>query len=337
MVCRSGFITCFSRFAVYYGWVGVSIGLVAGDGLFYVVGFQANTATLHERIAKWALLSGSGSSSHLGGSSLRDALRTIPLKVVVCCTDALSANVAQAAMEQQEWLEIGHETIGVVHVYCLHHQCCLAQKPVILSIPQIATGLVRMGHAMHASLFRERLEAALEILATKAVRQVVSELPAAVLEWTHENSAKLGWCSSDIVEHKDFVLTMLNDSWDEPLDQEWKLTHFCVGGCCLNQEHFVARMRQCLVLVFGGLFAVPLLYRWKHFAGAIQYAVRGLSIHRLLPQIWKFCLAFKAEELSKVELQNMDEDAPDVNPATRQKIRMTKVAELLESEDALDA
>lgn len=298
---------------------------------------EANTSTLHHRISKWALLSGSGSSLFLGGDHLRSALAQIPLKAVVCCTDALTTNVAQAGMEQEEWLanHAGAETVGVMTVYCLHHQGCLAQKPVILQIPQVATGLVRMGHAIHASLFRERLEAALEILASKTVRRVVDDLPGHVEEWKEANSVTLETCSSDIA-NKSFILTMLNDCWEEPLDQDWKLTHYCTTGCCFSNERCIAKMRQCLAQVFGGLFPLPLLYRWKHFGGACEFVVRGLSIHNMLPKLWQFCLSSKAEELSKLDLQAMDEDSPDINPATRQKIRMTKVAELLEEENALD-
>ena len=58
-------------------------------------------------------------------------------------SDSLSANLAMAALEQREWRESARAMpglLGVFYHYCFHHQGALAQRPLVLRIPGIATG-----------------------------------------------------------------------------------------------------------------------------------------------------------------------------------------------------
>lgn len=92
---------------------------------------KANAATLLDRIGKWMLPGDAVPPAHLGGEALGSTLREIPFKVVLTCTDALSANVSALALEQQRALQRrqagGDGTVtALVHAFCNHHQSALA-------------------------------------------------------------------------------------------------------------------------------------------------------------------------------------------------------------------
>ena len=73
---------------------------------------------------------------------------------------------------------------------------------------------------------------------------------------------------------------------------------------------------------------------WKHFEAGCSYVLRGLIIHKLLPSVWRTCQADTADDLNTLMAAAMDADNADANPAVRQKLRVQKVAELLEGETA---
>lgn len=58
----------------------------------------------------------------------------------------MAANVSQSALEQEKWLAQNmaaaksEEQVAVLNMFCLHHQACLAKRPIILSIAGIASG-----------------------------------------------------------------------------------------------------------------------------------------------------------------------------------------------------
>ncbi|CAE6910289.1 unnamed protein product [Symbiodinium sp. CCMP2592] len=107
---------------------------------------KANTATLHDRMQRFFVCGARGSAELMGGDSLTAGLRRIPLQVVVTCTDSLPANVAANALEQHQLLASRARdgpdapVVGHIYSYCAHHQSCLASKPIVLSVPGVATG-----------------------------------------------------------------------------------------------------------------------------------------------------------------------------------------------------
>lgn len=53
-----------------------------------------------------------------------------------------------------------------------------------------------------------------------------------------------------------------------------------------DQDSSLQVVLDAIVLSIGGPMAVPLLYRWKGFARAVVWALRGVRHHSLLPQAW---------------------------------------------------
>ena len=66
----------------------------------------------------------------------------------------------------------------------------------------------------------------------------------------------------------------------------------------------------------------------------MAFALRGLLVHRLWPHVWRTCQT-DAADIKELLMAAMDADAADANPALQQKIRVKKVSEMLEAEDAV--
>eukprot|EP00439_Symbiodinium_sp_Y106_P064319 s684_g10.t1 len=106
---------------------------------------KANAATLYNRLHRFSLCGVEGSAAFAGGDELAAILATIPLQVILSCTDSLPANIAVNALEQQKALtQMADASVhrGYVYTFCTHHQGNLASKPIVLSIPNVATGNV---------------------------------------------------------------------------------------------------------------------------------------------------------------------------------------------------
>ena len=61
------------------------------------------------------------------------------------------------------------------------------------------------------------------------------------------------------------------------------ITHWCTG-CCNSQEESLSRLIQLVVPWLARGYPVPLLSRFKHYAGAASYVKAGCSLCRLLPR-----------------------------------------------------
>ncbi|CAE7402738.1 unnamed protein product [Symbiodinium sp. CCMP2592] len=106
---------------------------------------KANAATLYNRLHRFALCGVEGCAAFAGGDELAAVLTTIPLQVIFSCTDSLPTNIAVNALEQQKALtQMSDASVhrGYLYTFCTHHQGNLASKPIVLSIPNVATGNV---------------------------------------------------------------------------------------------------------------------------------------------------------------------------------------------------
>ncbi len=199
-----------------------------------------------------------------------------------------------------------------------------------------ATGLVRMAHASRSSLFLHRLDSAIDAVADAVVRHEVVELPSKVQRWKNSNANKISVCSCDLSEEEvDLILSVLNDDWTVDFNKRGgQLQHYCLPGCCASSVETRAKARKALKCTIGSFFAVPLLYRWKHFDPATHFTLRNLLIHGLLRFVWEASMSSLFDE--DVDLSALiDEDSADLNPATRQKVRMSKVWQLLGEPDTI--
>ena len=188
-----------------------------------------------------------------------------------------------------------------------------------------------MSHAAKPTLFCQRLQNSLAAMAQKAQCIPVMVLPRTTSDAMLANRRKLGLFGSSLDEdQKDLVLCMMNSDWSSPVDEQ-SLVHICTPDCCKDEADFRKRMATALHLVYGGFFETPLLYRWKHWEPAAEFAARGMAVHGLLATIWRCCMSEAADQADNITI---DEDDADGNPAAKQKVRMSKVQKMLDDHDA---
>ena len=199
------------------------------------------------------------------------------------------------------------------------------------------TGLVRMAHASRSTLFRQRLDAAIDSVAKSVARHQVVDLPLKVLRAKAANAHKLQTCCSGISDdNRQLILDVLNDDWNVSLKERGgRLNHFCFPGCCANDKMCQDKTRTALKMSIGSFFDVPLLYRWKHFDPATEFVFRNILIHRLLEFIWEATMSSVLDDTSFELSSFMDADSADLSPAVKQKIRMGKVWHMLTEENML--
>ena len=193
-----------------------------------------------------------------------------------------------------------------------------------------------MAHAMQSTLFRDRLERTLDRLLSGCERVQVASLPESVRSCMQQNELKLKICCYDLdAEKQSHLLSMLNDDWSRPFASTGRLTHYCGPNCCRDDSETKSKLRVVLQNCMGCLFPVPLLYRWKHFEGALAYTLRNCSIHGLLPYIWAACMNDSKDAALHEEV--LEVDAADQAPAFQQQVRCSKVLRLLQQPDILAA
>ncbi|CAE7224835.1 unnamed protein product, partial [Symbiodinium sp. CCMP2456] len=208
-----------------------------------------------------------------------------------------------------------------------------ATIPLKVLVSCSLVGLVRMAHVSQSTLFRQRLHAGIKLLVQQAERHEVASLPDTIVAGINDNRKKLSICASDLTEkQQDLVLCMLNHRWSEPL-VDGKLQHWCAPGCCASVPEMRARLEEALMASLGNGFEVPLLYRWKHFEPAVDYALRNTAMHGLLAHIWPQCMNSKQDDVLLEQV--LDDDAPDLDPSVRQQVRLSRVYRLLCQPDTL--
>ncbi|CAE6965067.1 unnamed protein product [Symbiodinium necroappetens] len=338
---------------------------------------KANAATLYNRLHRFALCGVEGSAAFAGGDELGAILATIPLQVIFACTDSLPANVAVNALEQQKALTQMSDASayrGYVYTFCTHHQGNLSSKPIVLSVPNVATGIVdgvgdgvrvacmlshslefrlsrlaphvaltgmvRMAHSMKSALHSRRMAAIAGNLASTVEVYPVATLPQRVTACIARNARKLASCRSYMTEDDvALVLSTLNEDWSLPLSKmKGRLTHWCEAGCCTSLKETRFKVKRCLELLILQGFEVPLLYRWKHVQPAAEFCLRAMLVHGLLEHTWRLSLGEQSDPYSepRQELLNYDEDNADLSPAEKQKVRATKVLQLLSGPDGVE-
>ena len=81
-------------------------------------------------------------------------------------------------------------------------------------------------------------------------------------------------------------------------------------------------------LLLGTFPSVPLLYRWKHFEGALAYCTRGVLVNGLLPDVLKAAYGKSPEEMLAIA-NSWEEDDPDLSFGLKQDVRVSKTVLLL--------
>lgn len=256
----------------------------------------------------------------------------------------MQANTVQAAAEQRGWLERRSndddlaKKVLEINMFCLHHQACLARKPSILSVNNLATALVRMCHTQNTTKFQNRLEMFFDHIVANLDLRVVGQLPDSVVRNIEVNRKLLDLCSSSLTaDQVDAVLAFFNDKWSGDMPG-FRIVHWCSPGCCENEIAAAEKCKTYLELLLGRLPNVPLLYRWKNFEPAVEYAFRGIVLHKLMVVAFSYIMGYSSpdpDHVSNDDLVLLDADDADLNPAERQRVRMCKTFKYFAAPDCL--
>ena len=194
-----------------------------------------------------------------------------------------------------------------------------------------------MAHAMKSSLHTRRMENIVSKMAAQTVVMQVANLPERIQQSQAKNRDKLGVCQTTLDEDAaELILSMLNEDWSQSLSDLGHLTHWCQAGCCRSERHAKSKMKQALQMLLLDAFETPLLYRWKHVEPASEFTLRGLLVHRVLEHAWRSSLKEHADDaVVDQDVADLDEDNADLSPAEKQKVRATKVLQLLSTPDSI--
>ncbi|CAE7779688.1 unnamed protein product, partial [Symbiodinium sp. CCMP2456] len=254
------------------------------------------------------------------------------------CTDACPANFMHIAAEHHGWnqLRASHDlnACGTMNleVNCLHHQACLARRPIILYIDGLAASTVRLAKAMRGSKFQQSIEDGIGILVNKMDRIEVAELPESVKEFQEKQDIMLTLAagSSLTSDQRKLVLRMFNGNWESARDnwQQGEWTHWCCSGCCASEEISKRSAREALPVLFQAFASEPLLYRWKHWEPFLEWVLRGIVVNGFL----KFLITQCAPKDEK-DRADWDEGDPAMSFAEKQAVRVSKCQKALTEPD----
>ena len=276
--------------------------------------------------------------------------------MVTCRTmpggDNLPANHVCQAEELRDWGRMAAkgdsnaQTTLHVQWNCLHHSACLAKKPGLLSVGNLCSTLVRMARAMRSTKFQETFKNNVDLLAQNMVRRVVPELPSFVNDWLAEYNTfrdlvfSIGGAMS--ADGKKLCGQMFNDPWfmgemNSPSCMDngtW--VHWCPPGCCASESDAYKRGREALRELLEVFCDVPLLYRWKHWEPCLGYVLRGTLIYTfLLFALSRTASQTNQNKLNQDQIQDLDEDSPDLSFAMKQEVRLSKTISAISAESFL--
>eukprot|EP00435_Cladocopium_sp_Y103_P050187 s1190_g15.t1 len=300
---------------------------------------KANAATILSRMRRWGIYTSadSGSADAFGGQEVYTCFSQVPLKMVITCTDALPTNHLVQAISVQDWRrkaaagDFNAATTLHVMFTCMHHAACLAKKPGLLSVPNLCSNMVRLTRAMKSSKFQDNFEKALTGIAERMDRRVVPELPSSVKTWWENNRALVKMALSGLPpEAQEIILAVFNDPWrfDPNTWREGCFVHWCTAGCCRSADEAKVKSREALRRLCQEYPAIPLLYRWKHWEPALNWAIRGTFCNGVL----QYALSMCSDESSVAKFADLDPDSPDLSFALKQEVRLTKSVAFLTSD-----
>ncbi len=157
-----------------------------------------------------------------------------------------------------------------------------------------------------------------------------------VLTCQEENRCILDVCGADLSQReKENLLLFFNHSWKKPMEGN-TIVHWCGPGCCTTASHCQERFKEAVDIALGSFPDIPLLYRWKAFEPAANYALRGCLLHQIWPHLLGAAVRDVDEKEKKHAQESLADDSADATPAVRQQVRLLKTAKLFR-EDGADA
>ena len=300
---------------------------------------KANASTMLDRMRRWGLFTSSetGVADVYGGKELYQMFERIPLKMMISCSDALPTNHLVQALSLQDWRQKAScgdfNAATTMHIMftCAHHAACLAKKPGLLSVPNLCSNMVRLTRAIKSSKFQDNFIASLDFVADSADRRIVSELPHHVKRWWNENSGIVRLCLQGLSEdNQETILSVFNDPWCFRPDawRSSRVVHWCAAGCCPSPAEARKKIREALRLLLEQYPSIPLLYRWKHWEPALNWAIRGTLCNGVLQLALSMC----TDQNSMSKVADLDPDSPDLSFALKQEVRLSKSVSFITSD-----
>jgi len=74
-------------------------------------------------------------------------------------------------------------------------------------------------------------------------------------------------------------------SWKNQMEGGNTIVHWCGPGCCSSESHCQYRFKEAIDIALGSFPDIPLLYSWKAFEPAANYALRGCLLHQIWPHL----------------------------------------------------
>ena len=304
---------------------------------------KANWVTITSKWADWAFLTALGCGKHVGGDTLKAATDNVKFCGLTFCSDALITNNAILKRQRFAWQQLrdagnaAAKATALLSTNCAHHQGSLVQRPIILSVPNLVTFLVRMCHMFAAHSFQTKMSKVIpEVMKTRFSRRVVIVLPPGVEGWRRRNLHFLQKVAPTLdAKLMRLVIIVFNHDWSDPDN----VIHWCNPDCqclCLCDSDALALATDIAMQILMAFPDAPLLYRWKHFTEANSYALVGKALHNLLPTV-VIQVQSRLPPRDDKDAANDDADEKDENLsfASKQQIRANKTIKYLLKPDCL--
>eukprot|EP00438_Fugacium_kawagutii_P004340 Skav207877 [mRNA] locus=scaffold664:397187:404489:+ [translate_table: standard] len=221
-------------------------------------------------------------------TSLEDAKWAIQ----IMCGDALEANSKAFHMERcclaNNNRDGAANNIAAIRIKCCNHQLGLIRKPCVLGIERFWSTLVRLAHLYESASFRRRLAAGIvTLLGTTGI--FVVEPPQEMDSW----KKRAAWLVAGFqasAKSTELLLRELLDFFNGDTSES-VLVHWCIPNkvsgklCCENDAASLNKGISLLTSFLTKGFAVPLLYRMKHYSPAAAFIRVGCCIHNILPRV----------------------------------------------------
>ena len=242
---------------------------------------------IHQSFSSCALLTANGLGEMFERFGLaKDLVKSVPWKTFLFVGDALKANGAAFKSECQQLRK--KDSTGkhlALRLKCGIHQICLIRKPIVLMVPKLWTTIVRLGHLFESLSFRKSFASTMTSILRKSFTYLpVSKMPLQTAPQLAKREMLKNYYQIQSKLRKQALADCL-DFLNGDLESEC-IFHFCIpknGNECCKDYH--DSLNKCLKLVVPFLcrgFPTPLLYRFKHYDGAVGYLKVGFAIHKLL-------------------------------------------------------
>ena len=215
----------------------------------------------------------------------------IPIQGTMLTFDSLKTNLAllkrlrcasfqkhQAAKGSDQGVP-GPCIFPVIGVICAIHQLSLARKSLLFFHTGFWSSLVRLGHLFSVNNFRNQFRSALfSEIAENFSFIVVDQLPRDHAEWYRDRSQRCNILTSDgRYRTKRLLHHLALCRYDNGQPDSETFAHWCTGSCCRGSsvaeksEFCFLQLCKYYFYLFAFGFQVPLAYRWKHAAPALQF------------------------------------------------------------------